>query len=136
MHTSLLKTLTADPQLATVRQHFDKHGTAMINAANLIGGAAAARKVLRLLSDLREAASLDRPVKRRLVALHRFFALDPYGTSEEEDLDLSSVLDPSSREVEEICLLSDQLLELLEKIGALAEEKDACNETLSLHWAA
>lgn len=136
MHTSRSKTLTADPQLAAVRHHFDEHGSAMVNAAGLIGGPAAARNVVRLLGDLREATHLDRTIKRKLVALHRLLSLDPIGEGEEPDLDLSSLLDPASREVEEICLLADHLFELLEDVGALADARDAMAEALSQHWAA
>lgn len=119
------KTLSVDQQLATVRAHFAKHGTAMYNAAGLIAGEAGKARVLRLMSGLREISRLDRATRRKLVDLHRLLSLDPVGDDLEPDLSSWSLLDPASFEVEELCLLTDRLYDLLVKIGELDAMRDA-----------
>ncbi|SNT76950.1 hypothetical protein [Paracoccus seriniphilus] len=118
-------TLSADPQLDAVRAHFDKHGAALCNAAGLINGEAGTARVLRLMSGLREASRLDRAARRKLVELHRLLSLDPFGDDLEPDLSSWPLLDPASPVVEEICLLTDRLYDLLVEIGELDDEQKA-----------
>lgn len=118
-------TLSADPQLAAVRAFFDEHGAALCNAAGLIDGEAGTAHVLRLMSGLREASRLDRATRRRLVDLHRLLSLDPVVDTFEPDLSSWILLDPASRQVEELCLLTDHLYDLLVAIGEREEERDA-----------
>ncbi|WOI15288.1 hypothetical protein [Sulfitobacter sp. LC.270.F.C4] len=96
------RTLSADPQLATVRVHFDEHGTALCNAAALIGGDAGKARALRLISSLREVPRLDRTTRQKLVDLHRHLSLDPVLDGFEPDLTFWVLLDPASAEVEQI----------------------------------
>ncbi len=119
------QTLSADPQLATVRAHFDEHGTALCNAAALIGGDVGMARTLRLMSALREATGLDRTTRRRLVDLHRLLSLDPVINGFEPELTSWVLLDPASAEVEQICLLTDQLHDLLVEIGERDKQQDA-----------
>ncbi|MEP2952646.1 MAG: hypothetical protein ABJN39_04635 [Sulfitobacter sp.] len=119
------RTLSADPQLATVRVHFDEHGTALCNAAALIGGDAGKARALRLISSLREVPRLDRTTRQKLVDLHRHLSLDPVLDGFEPDLTFWVLLDPASAEVEQICLLTDQLHALLVEIGERGEQQDA-----------
>ena len=119
------KTLSADPQLAAVRTFFDEHGAALCNAAGLIDDEAGTYRVLRLMSGLREASRLDRATRRRLVVLHRLLSLDPVVDACEPDLSCWILLDPASREVEELCLLTDHLYDLLVAIGEREDERDA-----------
>ncbi len=119
------KTLSADLQLATVRAYFAEHGTALCNAAGLIDGEAGTARVLRLMSGLREASRLDRTTRRRLVDLHRLLSLDPVVDAFEPDLASWMFLDPARPEVEEFCLLTDRLFDLLVEIGELDDEQDA-----------
>ncbi|WP_322865311.1 hypothetical protein U5922_003345 [Aquicoccus sp. G2-2] len=119
------KTLSADPQLAAVRAHFAEQGTALCNAATLIDGEAGKARVLRLVSALREASRLDQATRRKLVDLHRLLSLDPVVDELEPDLSSWGLLDPASPEVEELCLLTDRLYDLLVKIGELDDEREA-----------
>ena len=119
------KTLSADLQLTAARAHFDKHGAALCNAAGLIDGVAGTASVLRLMSGLREASRLDWATRRRLVYLHRLLSLDPVIDAFEPDLSSWVLLDPASPEVEELCLLTDRLYDLLVEIGELDSERDA-----------
>ncbi|WP_111731717.1 hypothetical protein [Roseovarius amoyensis] len=118
-------TLSAELQLAAVRAHFAEHGTALCNAAALIGGEAGTARVLRLMSALREASRLDRALRRRLVDLHRLLSLDLVVDAFEPDLSFWTDLDPASPEVEKLCLLTDRLYDLLVEIGELDDERDA-----------
>jgi len=121
----LTKTLSADQTLDAVRMHFEEHGAALCNAAGLIDGEAGTARVLRLMSGLREASRLDRTTRRRLVDLHRLLSLDPVVDAFEPDLSSWMLLDPASPEVEELCLLTDRLYDLLLKIGELDDEQYA-----------
>jgi len=119
------KTLSADLQLTAARAHFDKHGRALCNAGGLIDGEAGTARVLRLMTGLREASRLDRATRRRLVDLHRLLSLDLLGDSLDPELSSWPLLDPASPEVEELCLLTDRLYDLLVEIGELDSERDA-----------
>ncbi|GGH36601.1 hypothetical protein SAMN05444007_108291 [Cribrihabitans marinus] len=119
------KTLSADLQLTAVRVHFDKHGSALCNAARLIDGEAGTARVLRLMSGLHEASRLERATRRRLVDLHRLLSLNPVVDDLEPDLSSWVLLDPASPEVEELCLLTDRLYDLLVEIGERDDEQDA-----------
>lgn len=118
MHINLNhQALSADHRLEAARDHFDEHGPALINAASLIAGENAGRRVLRLITRLREADKLTRPICHELLDLHRLLMLDPAGEVEDGDYDFALLLDPAGREVEEICLLADELRSLLEVIA-------------------
>ncbi|MDD9708417.1 hypothetical protein PVW53_12925 [Seohaeicola sp. SP36] len=124
-------TLSADPQLAAVRAHFKEHGAALQNAATLVNGDAGAASVLRLMSELRAASHLNRPMRRRLVALHRLLSLDTVVEEFEPDLSSWVLLDPASPEVEQICLLTDGLFDLLTLINELDNQRDSGSVTLT-----
>ena len=80
---------------------------------------------VRLMTGLREASRLDRATRRRLVDLHRLLSLDLLGDSLDPELSSWPLLDPASPEVEELCLLTDRLYDLLVEIGELDSERDA-----------
>jgi hypothetical protein len=121
--------LSADPQLAAVRAHFKEHGAALQNAAMLVNGDSGAATVLRIISELRAASHLDRQMRRRLVALHRLLSLDTAVEEFEPDLSSWILLDPASPEVEEICLLTDGLFDLLTLIAELDNQRDSGSVT-------
>lgn len=125
MLRTLPKPLSTDPQHATVCAHFAQHGEALRNAAGLLQGQTGEARVLRILSDLRTSTKLERATRRRLVELHRMISLDPVFGNSEVDTGPWQLLDPSSREVEDICLLADALFALLAEIGELDDEMDA-----------
>ncbi|WP_371156453.1 hypothetical protein [Jannaschia sp. 2305UL9-9] len=130
------KTLSADPQLAAVRAFFDEHGAALCNAVGLIDDEAGRTRVLRLMSGLRESSRLDRATRHRLVDLHRLLSLDPVGKSFDPEVSSWPLLDPASPEVEELCLLTDRLYELLVAVGELDDEQDAMALALQAQHAA
>lgn len=110
-------TPSADPQLATVRAHFGQHGTALCNAATLIAGDTGAARVLRLISDLRSATRLERTHRKSLVDLHRLLSLDIAHDNQDAEIPCWMSLDPANPKVEQICLLTDRVFDLLCEIG-------------------
>ncbi|MGR3549643.1 hypothetical protein [Pseudooceanicola sp.] len=122
LRTLPTKTLSAELHIAIVRTFFTEHGTALCNAAGLIAGEAGTARVLRLMSMLREAPLLDRTMRLRLVDLHRLLSLDPAIEAYEPDFSTWVFLDPASEEVENLCLLTDRLYDLLIDICDLDAE--------------
>ncbi|MEM5543704.1 hypothetical protein WNY61_13245 [Sulfitobacter sp. AS92] len=122
LRTLPTKTLSTEPQIAIVRTFFAEHGTALCNAAGLIADEAGTARVLRLMSMLREAPRLDRTIRLMLVDLHRLLSLDPVIEAYEPDFSAWVFLDPASEEVENHCLLTDRLYDLLIDISDLDAE--------------
>lgn len=130
------KVLSADQKLAAARAFFEEHGVALCNAAELVDGESGRARVLRLMSGLREASRLDRATGCKLVDLHRLLSLDPVIEEAEPDLSSWILVDPASPEVEELCLLTDRLYDLLVEIGERDDERDAQALALRAHSAA
>lgn len=124
------QTLSPDPNLSAARAHFSENGPALCSAAGILAGDVGTARVLRLMSDLRTATALERGLRRRLVDLHRLLSLDPISEGFDHDLSPWTILDPASPEVEEICLLTDRLYELLKKIDA--PQQQHCARALTL----
>jgi hypothetical protein len=122
LRTLPTKTLSADPQIAIVRTFFTEHGTALCNAAGLIAGEAGTARVLRLMSMLREVPRLGHTMRLKLVDLHRFLSLDLVVEAYEPDFSTWVFLDPASEEVENLCLLTDRLYDLLIDVSDLDAE--------------
>ncbi|MBE9640926.1 hypothetical protein [Salipiger mangrovisoli] len=129
---------SGDPQLTAAQLHLAEHGDALISAAELVGGAERGRRVLRLIGDLRKARRLTLGAKVELVALHRLLSLDPLGMAEDDDLgfDFSLMLDPDGIEVEEICLQTDALFDLLQALASMEEDRGIMAEALARQDAA
>lgn len=122
LRTLPTKTLSTEPQITITRTFFTEHGTALCNAAGLIADEAGTARVLRLMSMLREAPRLDHILRRGLVDLHRLLSLDPVIEACEPDFSTWDILDPASKEVENHCLLTDRLYDLLIFISDLDAE--------------
>lgn len=102
----------------------NKHGSAMLNAAALLGGPAAHRRCLRLMSQISESRSLTRSLRQELVWLHRLVSLDLVGEPETEETARFAMIDPLDPRVEEICLEADHLYDLLVAISDLDPGRD------------
>ncbi len=127
---------TADHSLALVRAFAAEHGEALCSASLLLGGPAAKRRCLRLLSRLREALSLVRPDVLDLIEIHRLLMLEHVGDPDREETARFVEIDPIDSRVHDLCLLADRLLELLK---ALAEGEDkfaAAAKAAVADWAA
>jgi len=93
-----------------------------VDTAGRIAGEAGTAHVLRLMSMLREASRLDRTMRLRLVDLHRLLSLDLVVEAYEPDFSTWVFLDPASEEVENLCLLTDRLYDLLIDVSDLDAE--------------
>ncbi len=116
-----------DLAVLTTAAFFNAHGTAVLNAAALLGGPAAHRRCLRLVSAIAESASLSRPLRQELVWLHQLIALDHVGDPDSEETARFAMIDLLDPRVEEICLEADQLFDLL---VALADLDPGCDVIL------
>lgn len=108
-----------DPALVATRTFFQEHGSALLNAAALLGGPSAHRRCLRLLSGISEHSSLTRALRQELVWLHRLVCLDLVGDPEAEETARFAMIDLLDPRVEEICLEADCLYDLLVAISDL-----------------
>lgn len=108
----------AKSDLKLARAFLQAHGPALARAAHRLGGGAASGRVFTLRESLANSQRLTRMHCRRLASLHRLLTLQQVGAPERIELGLFADLDPGSRVVDEICLLSEKLEHLLYQISA------------------
>lgn len=102
--------------LVQTRCFFAEHGHQLTSVAGMLGGAAGEAKVVSCALRLDECARIDRRLKRDLEAVHRLLTLHGLFDPTDPNSDSVPALDPASREVETICLLTDLLQDLLRRI--------------------
>jgi len=107
----------AAADLATVRVFLDIHGTALANAAYLLGGGAASGSVFNLIDGVRNAKRITKAHIKRLHGLYALLVLENVGDSKRLEATLFAEIIPGSKVVEEICLLADRLADLLGSLG-------------------
>lgn len=107
---------TCDCSLAHVRFFFAENGDQLAAAAAILGGAAAAAKAKFAAARLDGCTYIDRRLKADLDAIHRLLTLAEIRDPDDPDGDFFPCLDPASRQVEIICLLTDRLQDLLSEI--------------------
>lgn len=107
---------TMDDRLKACRQFFHQHGTAAVNVSTLLGGDRECRKCLRLISEIGDAQMLTRSHRLSLVGLHKLFTQYDAADFGSEDFWYVDI-QPDDPRVIEICLLADQLLNLLVAIA-------------------
>jgi hypothetical protein len=109
-----------DAVLTAVRAFFTDHGHELADAARLLGGAAAEARVVSCGLRLETATRIDAQIRRDLASLHRLLALTDVGDPERIERALFSTIDPASRLVDTICLLTEMLEDLLRTIDSHA----------------
>ena len=96
------------------------------NAATLLGGPIAARRVRGLIDTLSvPKPTMTRWISRELVALHRLLSLEDVADFDRPEAHFFSLLDPADPAVAEICLLTDGLTDCLRSLivdGVLDDE--------------
>lgn len=112
---------TRDTALDRVRCFFFDHGHRLAEAASLLGGSAAERRVVSLSLRLETAKRIDRQIYQGLIALHSLLTLQDVGNPGRVESGYFSTLHPASREVEQLCLLADLFTDLLAGIGIDAQ---------------
>ncbi|MDA5557690.1 hypothetical protein [Shimia sp. MMG029] len=105
--------LIHDP-LKDLREFFHDQSEALQNTAVLLGGQPALRCVHALMDDLATQPSITRRMKSNFVRLQAMLTLNEVHDMDRIEAALFAAIDPASPIVEEICLLSDQLDELLQ----------------------
>ena len=106
-----------DATLTAVRRFFVDYGHELADAASLLGGAAAEAKVISCGLYLETAGGIDVRIRRDLTAIHRLLALEDVGEADRIETELFAMLDPESRRVETICILTDKMEDLLRAIN-------------------
>ena len=97
------------------------HREALENAARLLGGPVAVRRLRTLLDTLSvPEPRVTRWVARELLALHRLLTLEA-AKSEASAAQYLSRVDPDDPAVEEICLLGDELKGVLK--GLISDDE-------------
>ena len=104
-----------------VRLFFLSHGPDLAEAARLLGGAAAARRLACCADRLATAHRIDHRLRRELNAIHRLLSLTDVGDLDVIETALFLDLDPDSPEVERICRLTDRLDDLLRELDAAGD---------------
>lgn len=115
----------AAPELHAVRMFFDEHGEAIANATQTLGGPAASARYFVLAQAVRETLRLTRTQRRQLVDIHRLMTLQNVGDPDRIETQLFAKIHPESPIIDDICLLSDRLQELLVQISADWSEKSS-----------
>jgi len=108
---------TREAALNRIRGFFSDQGRRLAEAASLLGGPAAERRVTSLGVRLEAAKTVDRHVHRDLIALHDLLTLQDVGDPDLAESGYFSGLHPSSSEAERLCLLADLFTDLLEDVG-------------------
>ena len=103
---------------------FINHSHNLAEAAAMLGGASAKAKVGSCALRLQDANRITPSIRRDLVSLHRLLSLDRVGDPECLETALFLEIDPASREVETICLLTDMLTDILDVVDASDRTND------------
>lgn len=110
-----------DENLAAIKSFFNDYGHELAEAAAHVGGALAEARVVDLALRVDRADRIVFRIRADLKALHRLLSLqtiaDPLF---EEDLYFAT-FDPASREIMQICAVTDRLADLLSKMGEKSE---------------
>lgn len=90
------------------------HGSDLLMAAELLGGPKAARRLLNFLSRLQNRVSWEKQIRKELCRIRSLLALECVDDLESEEASCFAMIDPASDVVSDLCILHDQLDELLE----------------------
>ncbi len=113
--------LNHDP-LKDLREYFHDQSEALQNAAVLLGGQPALRCVHALMDDLATQPRITRRTKSNFARLQAVLTLESVDYPDRIEAAQFAAIVPASNTVEEICLLSDQLGDLLQPIPSESHE--------------
>lgn len=112
VHT--VKSPRDDQSFTKICAFVEKHREALKHAAELLAGSRGARLATRIAENLSDAPCLSRRCRRELEDLLDILALENVDDPESEEAACFAALDPASPVVEDICLLTDGLRDVLE----------------------
>jgi hypothetical protein len=113
----MFDTVPSDPRdaaLVAAQCVFFDHGHRLANAARFVGGPSAEARVVDLGVRLTHASRMTHRLRRDLVALHRLLALEEVSETDDRETLILAGINLASSRIEEICLLTDLLQDLLE----------------------
>ena len=112
------------PALAVLREFTSTNSEALQNASLLLGGQPALRATIRTLDDLGDAHALTRRMRADLQRLYELLSLTHVHDPDRPEAGYFAMIDPEWSAVEDICLLSDQLSDLLDAFGDQPDSRD------------
>lgn len=115
MHTS------PSPAVQALFRFLTENNEGLQNAALVLGGSHALKRVQNLLDHLGLTRQLSRRARLDLVALHELFTLKYVGDPLRLETALFAEIDPMDPMVEEICLLTDRLEDHMRAIDAASD---------------
>lgn len=106
------------PAIALLLAWVYENGDALINASLLLGGLPAHRRTARLVAELKSAGHLSRRHVRELKVLHELLTLENVADPDRDESVYFAAIDPADPVVSDICMLSDNLGNLIECLPA------------------
>lgn len=104
------------PTKPTCVHHFvEENAEALQNASLLLGGLPWLKRVQSLIETLQTENSLHGRARRDLSGLHDLLSLAHVHDPSRPETSYFAVIDPASPQVEEICLLADELRQAFEE---------------------
>lgn len=103
--------------LGAVRSFFRAYGDDLAEAARILGGTTAEARVVNLAAGLETARRLEPRILRELKNFLTLLSWDEPGDPDDDTSWVHPCLDPASRTVETICIVTDALEDLLESLG-------------------
>ena len=118
-HTKLIAAdvFARSTNLVAVQTFLSKQGTALANAADMLGGADESGRVFILIAAVRDAERLTRSQCWQSVDRYKLLTLEHVGDPDRIETALFSQIDLESSVVHEICLLTEALEALLCQIS-------------------
>tara|TARA_R110002049_G_scaffold101576_8_gene246586 strand:+ start:609 stop:983 length:375 start_codon:yes stop_codon:yes gene_type:complete len=110
--------------VAALREFTSTNSEALQNAALLLGGQQALGATIRTLDDVADGRALTRRMRADLQRLYELLSLTHVHDPERPEAGYFAMIDPEWSAVEDICLLSDQLSDLLDALDGPLESHD------------
>jgi hypothetical protein len=104
-------------KLVHVRRFLQDHGTALALTAHRLGGPAASARVFLLCEAVRHTRHLTRAQSSQLVDFHKLLTLEHVSDPDRIECGLFAQINPTSKFVDECCVLSEKLGSLLRQIA-------------------
>lgn len=120
------------PKLGLVRRFLRDHRTALALAARRLGGPGASARVFLLCEAVRHTRRLTRAQSSQLVDFHQLLTLEYVSDPDRIECGLFAQINPTSKFVDDCCVLSEKLESLLRQIAENEPTSDilcqACQE--------
>lgn len=119
--------LNLSPPHAELQEFMRFHSEALQNASLLLGGRPALRATCDLIQDICSSPTLTRRLMTCLVRLYELLSLENVHDPERPEWSYFAELDPAAPYVEDICVLSEALKDILTQL----EQTEAISRLLA-----